>query len=346
MDKHPCVLLDKLRTAAREAKAVILLDGLTNTLGRCGSRLLSDELARRLPAAHLSWGLYEPFSPDGTVETVQVIPYFFGMRPSDNPGRAGLELLMEGDLPDGMTSFLTSRTNDPTAALSMLRDRGAHARISSFSKDHKTVIAALPTSVSDRLAWLESPPCGGILSSTRISTPDPGWKTRHYSNHKWRIAGWCHGALLGAFDTLGMCAEGEQCLTKGVLPSPDTSRILRLRDTSTLASNLADSATSPVFYLKDCAYAARRGESKQKPIEFIATAIQKVWTAVSARYSNESAAILVISDHNSEIGIDQTLSGATRFGFITEDPLIWLHDASSDHALAQEDLVNSLRLWA
>jgi hypothetical protein len=97
----------------------------------------------------------------------------------------------------------------------------------------------------------------------------------------------------------------------------------------------------PVVYLKDAAYNARKGRNKRDAVTRIAETLH-----VLARSIDAVKPILIISDHNSEPGIDAAYAGATVWGLAVRRSATDFegYPLEVSTCWAQEELVRWLRL--
>lgn len=302
------------QTASGRVAAVLLIDGLTS-LTEPHSHLVLDEVAHSF-RMHSTWVPYLPYSHNGsTVETTNVFPALFGLRPSSNPGRAGLERMLDGDLHPQCDHFAAFRTAGAESVIVETASKlGVHTRISQYSSDRQTWLLCSPSreareSVINALTT--------FLPDLKVShevSPVPGWRdlpgTPRRDTSRFELVGWCHGALFGALKQCGLSLPSES----SILDAPDLTRRPRLAELGRYLTDARARDRCPVVYCKDPAWAARKRGGKQTAIEFCAEVLAQLlrWT--------QGGTILVVSDHNSEPGRDETLVGATLVGLLSSEP--------------------------
>lgn len=302
------------QVASDRVAAVLMLDGLTS-LAEPRSHILLDQAAASTGMC-CAWVPYYPHSQDGrTVETTNVFPALFGLDPTMNPGRAGLERALDGDLHPHCDHFAAFRAPEPAGVvLEIVANIGAHARVSNYSSDQQTwllcsesrkirdtTIAALTASLSDVRVSHQVSPASGWRDSQRVL---------QRSITRFRFIGWCHGALRAAFMQCGLSSLPQASF----LAAPELTRSARLAQLRTHLARATDPNDIQVVYCKDPAWAARKNGNKHSAIQFGAEVLSQLIEWAQGR------PILVVSDHNSEPGRDETLAGATLVGLFSTKP--------------------------
>lgn len=306
---------------------VFLADGLTSARSR--DRL--DQLRAALSARGLDCATaeYRPHAQDGRVETTDVFPWFFGLRPDANPGRAGLELLLDGDLAPDHRHFIALREASYSDLEVFSSTDGGAIRASRYSADGLTFIAS-----SSSASWIHAlQHAVPAARFTHARTPTDRWFERSSVGSAFELIGWCHGGLLAALAHAGLVVPADP-------PTrllPHTDRDDRLAELGRLVRRVRSSGRQPVLYAKDCAFAARHSGDLGAAVEFIADLAGRLLV-------NQTSPLLIISDHNSELGMDATLEGPTAWGLIwpercTDRPLL-------PDRLTQRELVSFLQLVA
>ncbi|NVN49166.1 hypothetical protein HLY00_2050 [Mycolicibacterium hippocampi] len=330
---------------ARWPLAIVLADGLTNTVGVNGRDLLDRHMGSQLSRI---WVDYEPFSRSGTVETTDVYPYFFGLDPSHNPGRAGLELILNGDLHMYCDHFMAVRTSADGYEVRKLAEASrVHVSPSKFSADGRSwLVCAEARGQRDRFSVSAASTLPDYRASHAVS-PVQGWRLSAASqnSNRYFLLGWCHGALLSAF---AMCDISQRpgASSGRRLDAPSATRTDREKELGDYLHRRGFGSRTLLLYLKDSAWAARRGEDKIESTRFTSQVLKLI-----LRHA-EGGPVVVISDHNSEIGRDETLAGATSCGVYAEDPRALLEvgcaiDRFGSRPLLQSDLVAILATaWA
>ena len=125
-------------------------------------------------------------------------------------------------------------------------------------------------------------------------------------NSRFRFVGWCHGALHAAFMQCGLSFYPQN----GLLAAPDKTRSARLEELRTYLASETPRPQALAVYCKDPAWAARKNGDKRSATQFCATVLSQLIQWADGR------TILILSDHNSEPGRDETLTGATLAGLL------------------------------
>lgn len=297
--------------ASDRVAAVLMLDGLTS-LADPRSHVLLDEAAASAGMRGV-WTPYYPYSQDGrTVETTNVFPALFGLPPSMNPGRAGLEKTLDGDLHPDCDHFAAFRTPEPASAvLEVVANMGAHARESNYSSDRQTwLLCCMSRQIRESTIAALTATLSGIRVSHQAS-PTSGWRDSQPLPErfitKFQFVGWCHGALRAAFMQCGLSFQTQASF----LAAPELTRTARLAQLQTYLAGGMDRNHTPVVYCKDPAWAARKNGDKHSATQFCAEILSQLIQWAGGR------PILVLSDHNSEPGRDETLAGATLAGLFS-----------------------------
>lgn len=292
--------------------AVLLADGLTNQQGMSGEYWINQ--AAETLGWETSWTRYEPHSFDGrVVETTTVFPHFFGLTPERNPGRAGLERFLDGDLHDQCGNFAVLQGRGLARRVRHLAlDSSVHIRPSSYSPSANSwLICSADRKLRDE--FLKE--VRRITPSARIAhvvSPAEGWLTSTQeavlSGRRHFLVGWCHGALLAAFQLCGVSMSADIQFES----DPAETRDRRMLELGGQLDRSASAGLRPIVYLKDPAWAARRSHSKEVTFKHIVKALKRMLDHSGCE------SILVISDHNSEPGVDETLTGETVVGVVTK----------------------------
>jgi hypothetical protein len=265
------------------------------------------------PGVHRKWSKYVPYSLDGrVVETTNVFPALFGLVPEANPGRAGLERILDGDLHSGCDHFAAVHTTAGRTLEETAISSGVHCRVSNYSSEGRTWLVCSPTvyrlqSFVDRLQQTAAD-----IRVTHKCSPHNSWRAKSIAGERlarnYELIGWCHGALLGAFIHCGIHFDGSH-LTEA---PPTQTRQRRANELLDKLPSVSRSGSRPLVYLKDPAWEARKRGDKFSAISFAATILQELITHA------HGGAVLVVSDHNSEPGRDETLIGSTAIGLYSE----------------------------
>ncbi len=337
----------RIEVFGAKVSLIMLLDGLTNEMHNCGKALLQSELSALSPELQFDWGDYYPVERDGEVETTEVYPFFFGIDPCINPGRSGFELYLDGDLPCEATVFVTIRADDTNTVIGSANELGIYSRVSRFSDDKKTVLLA---SSNDK-----------IMRQLLVKKSDL-WRVSHYYStdsfirntmileSPFALIGWCHGALSAALSLTGMemlCNIREQ-----IIINTSQYNSSSISDEAMISGLIAcrDIGKIPVVYLKHFAYDARHGYLKNHAAKniskIILCAINTLKDLESKQASASEINILVISDHNSEIGVDRTIAGKTVYGMISNDEnsIKVFRNNRPQHVINQHQLVGLMNL--
>jgi hypothetical protein len=316
----------------RAIGAILLVDGLTSEIPPSGEQLLESTLGAH--GLFAQWAPYIPYSSDGqTVETTNVFPELFGLEPRFNPGRAGLERILDGDLHQECPHFAVIKSRE-LASQNVARwgKLGLHLRVSRFSRSSDTWLIC-----SERPDLIDSL-VGELSPAARVShrcSPELGWKRRASdagTGGKFHLIGWCHGSLLAALLLCGLSYEGDMAEMQD---RPSDTRNDRLKHLHNSLPRLVGNTRRPVVYVKDPAWEARKGDDKRAGIEFAGLVLREL-----AAWICPDSAVLVASDHNSEVGLDQTYTGVTCMGLVSANRRLveaWSQDVTSLHS--QEELM-------
>lgn len=317
--------------------AVLLADGLSNSTGLSGHAWI-DQAAQGL-GWQTAWNRYEPHSYDGrSVETTAVFPHFFGLTPDRNPGRAGLERILDGDLHDDCGHFAIIQGIGTVRDIETRFETSVHLRPSSYSPSGNSWLVCSPVQKSrdDFLRGVRS--ISPAVRVAHVVSPVDDWlaKTQEsvLTGERHFLIGWCHGALLSAFQ---LCGVRMSPLAR-FESEPAKTRRRRIVELGEQLDKCVPATLRPMVYLKDSAWDARRSTSKDAAFDFTVRVLQRLLDAP------EIGSVLVLSDHNSEPGVDETLTGQTVAGVVATKPNVV--DRWKDHfrfnLLTQSELVEEL----
>jgi hypothetical protein len=307
----------------------VLADGLTED--PAFGPLVIDEaevpsLRRLASAGECGW--YSPSTrPFATSpETYVVFPFFFGLSPDLNPGRAGLELSLAGfarpcsallrvvplgfDPSCGWESapplisptvidevLRPMKSGDVCVLRSPLSKRGNVFCVGSKSRE---ALDEFLCGVSARL-----PQYGQVALSSQhsyVSTrSDPIRETVFY--------GWAMGGLHGALSICGVkISQNPDLYNHGSLGDFQAKQD-DLCERIIVGINSSDS--DAVIYLKEPSTFARSGlrSRKTEAVQFLDRIVGSLLDLVT----DERSRIVVISDHRSDIGREETLPGDTLY---------------------------------
>ncbi|HFI0035612.1 TPA: hypothetical protein ACGOTT_000507 [Streptococcus suis] len=299
-----------------KADVVFLLDGLTNKSGISGEKILESDLLNN--DIEVSWYNYFPDSSDkNIVETIEVYPLFFGLPLKSNPGRPGFEYLLDGIDISKDNIFVLIRTEKFNNVIEELRELGINSRLSNYSRDGKTIIISANSTTKVALKnYLEKNKSSFIRLSHERYLEDNWYEDLHnITQHcEYRLLGYCEGGLLSAMKLCGVeiCDADNILITNEPIGSYEcqliTDTVIERLDSALKADKI------PVIYLKHFAHDARNGMDKRTASEKVSKIIKDVIIKIKQeKFFNYG---LVISDHNSEIGVDETLVGMTKIGII------------------------------
>lgn len=317
--------------------AVLLADGLSNSAGLSGQAWI-DQAAQVL-GWQTGWTRYEPHSYDGrSVETTAVFPHFFGLTPERNPGRAGLERILDGDLHDDCGHFAVIQGMGTVRDIETRFETSVHLRPSSYSPSGNSWLVCSPDQKSrdDFLHDVRS--ISPVVRVAHVVSPDDDWlaKTQEsvLAGERHFLIGWCHGALLSAFQ---LCGVRMSPLAR-FESDPSKTRSRRIIELGEQLDKCMPTTIRPIVYLKDSAWDARRSTSKDAAFEFTVRVLQRLFG------NPEIESVLVLSDHNSEPGVDETSTGQTVAGVVATTPNVvdrW-NDYFRFNPLTQSELVEAL----
>lgn len=299
---------------------IFLIDGLTNINGISGDLLLTEVLSEI--EMEIKWYNYVPTSTkEETVETIDVFPLFFDFPIKYNPGRAGLEFLLDKENISHHNIFAVLRTNYVTEVIGELQKMEINVRVSNYSNDKKTLI--LSTNIEKKELLMEYFDLNKekIIRLSHFKILDTDWY-RKINNlnltNDYCFVGYCHGGLLSALKISGL----------QIIEKPE--RMIHYIDsqvgyyspliTDTIISRIQYSLKQkkiPVIYFKHFAHNARKGIDKN----IAAQEVGKIILGVIRKIERESIFNygLMISDHNSENGVDETKSGMTKIGTVGDN---------------------------
>ncbi|HFI0035607.1 TPA: hypothetical protein ACGOTT_000502 [Streptococcus suis] len=327
---------------------IYLIDGLTSCKGglsKSGDKYLEEFLGDKF---EIKWYNYLPYSDQhDRVDTLFVYPYFFGLLPENNPGRAGLEyygqyrtIVPENFRAEdekifwGTLRFKKGNDERKNQALGDLERFAIVVNKSEFSQDklrrnvllknkeqfesfiekNSDIIEESHTYIKDIQIKVEQE----LISSEKQSE----------NGKKFIFIGYCFGALFYALEAVGISildgVESNDMFKK----IDSTSENIkyddeRIRDTFSKRFRKAQSEEqlfknthkTILVYFKHFAYDARKGHSQRESAKNVAQFIENSYGRhlMSERRDGYS---LIISDHNSESGRDETISGPTKIGII------------------------------
>lgn len=323
-----------------QVQAIILMDGLTNQRSTGGEVFLDKKLKKKYAKLKTCWKIYNPVSRKGEVETTEVYPYFFGLTNSFNPGRTGFEMVKKGDLLPEFSTFVTVRTAQTQKALDINKKHGVYARISDYSSDKGTVLMAAtnPKKIQEALDELKE--SIDELRVTHYYDPGAGWYDKvKKEDSPFAIAGYLDGPLKFALQIVGlkflheedryMKYNGYKCTFKF------TKKDLENRVDECMKLNKI-----PVFYFKLFAQEGRFNGDKRYSAKVVSKAVVLIMKALEKYSKNPSA--LIISDHNSEKGIDRTFAGNTKFALLTssEEKIAQFETTIPNGAIEQAEFIS------
>lgn len=322
-------------TSHSSVAVILLIDGLTSLAVPSGEVVL--ESLMRISGVHFGWLRYEPFTRDGiTIETTNVFPSLFGITPDVNPGRAGLERMLDGDLHNECDHFAAVRAPTKTAALRAAAETNSvHARTSRYSADGKTWLICSPSAAARDCFLEESKLREPSVRVSHVASPVQGWRqitsTAKEGDNGYTLVGWCHGALLSALVAAGVRVPMQRTMKLG---SPAATRQERIRDLAHSIPPVVASGRTAVVYLKDPAWDARRGVDKLPSLRYASAVLGSLLSFVST-----DQAVLVLSDHNSEVGVDATVPGPTACGVVSRNQSVVERWPRPSQTLSQEELM-------
>lgn len=319
--------------------AILLADGLTNLRGRSGEAWINS--AAEQLGFRTSWTRYEPHSYDGhIVETTAVFPHIFGLTPARNPGRAGLELYLDGELHDGCGHFAVMQGSNLAEYISSLSSNTSiHVRPSAYSPSRNTWLVCSPKRTVRDEVLDEARASVPQVRIGHVVSPTDGWlvatQNADLAGRRHFLIGWCHGALLSAFKLCGVVTTRHVHSEA----SPDKTRVRRMTELGEQLHRYQPPWIRPIVYLKDPAWDARRSNSKDAAFRFTVSVLKRILEHPTIE------SVLVMSDHNSEAGIDETRAGQTLVGIAAKRANAtdrWEDQFRSRSALTQAELVEEL----
>lgn len=319
---------------------VVLLDGMTNQRTISGDYYLDKYLKQYNKKIKTCWKIYNPVSRKREVETTEVYPFFFGLDHTLNPGRAGFEMVKKGDLNPNFSTFVTVRTKHTSLAMEINKKHNIYTRISDYSSDRGTILMAAENKddILDALSELKDV-LANDLRITHFYNPGKNWYEKvKKDDSPFAITGFCDGPLMFAFQILGIknLYENDRYFKfkQGKCQYKFTKSEFEERIEKCLNEDKI-----PVFYLKLFAQEGRFGGNKKFSAKVIAKILNWIVSIMEKYVKNP--AILAISDHNSEQGIDRTFSGNSKFGIITksDDKIAQFETTIPNGAIEQSDLI-------
>lgn len=298
---------------------IFLLDGLTNKIGISGELLLSEKLLES--DIKSQWYDYVPVStPIGEVETIEVFPFFWGLNPEFNPGRAGLESILDGKDISKNTFFVTVRTLNAKLLIKELNQLGIDSRVSKYSKNGNTVIICSDLDKETTLLNYFELNKSNLIKISHIKKLSNGWYDelkKLPSRSPFSLIGYCHGGLESALELCGLQILEEN---RGMVPFDSLNGYSSKEIEETYLERIRyciENDQIPVVYLKHFAFNARKGFRKELAADKIAKIVFNIVEEIKKTKNFNFG--MIISDHNSEVGIDETLSGMTKIGLIGEN---------------------------
>lgn len=264
---------------------------------------------------------------------------FFGLSLEINPGRAGLEFILDKEDISKDNLFALIRTEDVKITIDELKKIGGNARLSNYSRDGKTIILSASNTVESEIkSYLQHNKESFIrLSHERFLDRD--WYNsikKIKKNCDYRLIGYCEGGLLSAMKLCGIeVCDNENIMIPTISNGSYESQLIEDTLLCRLSAAINDGKI-PIVYLKHFAYDARKGIDKQTASKKVSKIIEDAILKLKMKSSFNSA--LIISDHNSEVGVDETVVGITKIGLIGENKLF----RDFQDGLNQRDLVNFL----
>ena len=310
----------------------VLADGLTENPA-LGPMVIDEANVPNLQilAATGEAGWYHPATRPFAVgpETFVVFPYFFGMSPECNPGRAGLELSLAGvnlDLaPCSAVVRVVPLDFEPALGWEAAPPLSSPAVVEEVSRVARVAGVHVFRSPLSRRGnvFCVGADCreslDGFLCSLAAKLPRYGYlalpsqhsfvTTRSMPERETTFFGWAMGGLHAAlalcnvairqndgmynFDSLGDFPAKRRDLCERILPRVNVAQ--------------ADA----IIYLKEPSAFARSGSRvrKREAVEFV----DWVVGALLHEVSDYHARIVVISDHRSDVGREETLPGAALY---------------------------------
>lgn len=306
--------------------AIVLADGWTES---DNPQKVADETSALIGADH-EWISYVPIDQQGTVETTDVYPAFFGFDPLDNPGRAGLELRLAHSLGNA-AAFCSVRVEQPSRFMRLAQSFDVATTVSKFSSDGRTILLTA-SDIAAIEALLQSPLLTMSVRVSHLRQPRAGWLTRRPTRKSnLELIGWAHGALFSALQLCGIESTDSGAVRR-LSPCEDQSQRL-----SSLLSYSVRASSTPLIYLKDSAWYARNEPSKRPATEFVATVIAHLLKVIQP-----GDVVLCISDHNSDPNVDETLAeptGIAAFFPVSHHAISW---PTQSLPIPQRDLITLL----
>jgi len=297
----------------------VFVDGMTETDGEKTSlaEARTPNMDRMFESGEA--GFYSPpvSSWDHEPRTDVVIPAFFGLSPSLNPGRAALELSDLGQPLQEETScffitFLAEDVSEPDAVIPLnqakltlrmqatARKFGAICQRSiAFNYGLRWLVGNCPTTQVQRLSAELSRTCAPLNVLTEdIHTVPANFLSVADTRQDVFFLGWAKGSLRGAFRHIGARCNPFNRAENVYL---DLSALSANYDNYIKPALVRDdlSQSSLVLYTKETAFASRRGDRKGKivAIEFM----DRMLGLVLERIGGEMV-VVVASDHSCNIG--------------------------------------------
>jgi hypothetical protein len=247
----------------------------------------------------------------------------------------------DGDLPSTSKSFLKIRSQEPKKIVSLAASLGIYARCSRYSKDGKSVLLAAKS--DSQILQIKDI----VKNYCRLSHhyyPGPNWKKRILcnSNH-FSLVGWCHGALRIALEMVGISYIFTD-KTIQISGAEYQSKLISIATMQSRIKKILMMKKIPLIYYKHHAYEARHGLDKAHAAKETATLTSCALHEMTKL--DPQINCLIISDHNSEIGEDKTLAGATVYGLISnKDWVIENFNVITPHVcISQDKLVQFLNI--
>ncbi|HLD42668.1 MAG TPA: hypothetical protein VJB08_01635 [Candidatus Nanoarchaeia archaeon] len=316
-----------------------LLDGLTESFGNEPTTLdiASHQYLDRISSTG-KIGLYEPstrpYVPNP--ETYVVFPYFFGLDPNHNPGRAGLELMRAGiDLQKFSSVALfriIEKNYDPmkgwdkaprligeehlSNVLDSLSQEFPHTKTTKSNISRKgncwCVASQGKEGLEDYLNKLQFLVSKRDLNVYPVLLQD--YSPANLSTIRpTTLYGWAVGSLVEAFNLVGVSISQNPDILENDLFQYDT----KMKDFTdrVLPCIAGDSERdcSAIVYVKESSEASRKKtrDDKVKSLKFIDDLIGETFRNLEPSHAN----LIVLSDHQSNIGIERTYRGPTIYSY-------------------------------
>ena len=314
----------------------ILADGLSENTARETSLEQTDH--RNLDILHSSGTsfLFEPVQAKNMFHpaTYYIFPFFFGLRPERNPGRAALELYENGIDISRFNSFAVFRVINtqydvrrgwyekteslPLDLVSRIISRvGKEKYLDALSSvivksriSHN--IWCIGSETEDSLEFMlntlpyEFSQHGFNVYPTLISNISAPVAIERGDCARKEVLGWMVGPTEQAFRLLGFVTDRQKCHTPDyVFDFENKFGDFQLRVLPAILQAAEDSVL--IIYVKETSSAAKKNypEKKKQAIGFIDRMVGEMLVALQGTETN----IIIISDHQSNIGVPYVYPG-------------------------------------